>query len=152
MTPYAPSKLKAQPATALPPEYREELPKRGLLFLVGNLHSTGRRVAIDLDQGSMHCLQRVHFADHSAQWPKDGKRKRLSEPQIEEVVTRANTLWSSDPQFKPARRSKPDLGVTLILVDQGQVKQFNSHEPEDEVHALYERLWQWMDPVSSSKF
>jgi hypothetical protein len=145
MTAFAPTKVKDQLIENIRPEFREELPKRGLLFLVGNLHSTGRRVVVDLDRASMHVRQRVSFPQGTSEGPKGGGRQKLSAPQMEELILRANALWASDPRFREARRSVPDDGVTLLLVDGGRVKQFDSHDPADEIHAMYKTVWQWAD-------
>ena len=143
MTLFAATKLKAESIELIRPEFREDLPKRGLLFLVGNQYSTGRRVAVDVDRGSMQFRQRSGYSQGNADLPRRGGPQKLSEAQLEELIVRCNVLWSTDPQFAEARRSKPDQGVTLFLVDGKQAKQFNSHDPADEIHLMYETLWSW---------
>lgn len=143
MSPFAATKLKAQSIEMVRPEFREELPKRGLLFLVGNQYSTGRRAVVDIDRSTMQFRQRAGYALTNVELPRRSGPQKLSEAQLEELIARANVFWASDPQFGEARRSKPDQGVTMFLVDGSQVKQFDSHDPADEIHRIYETLWRW---------
>jgi len=142
VTAFAATKLKAESIEVVRPEFREDLPKRGLLFLVGNQYSTGRRVAVDVDRGSMQFRQRSGYSPGNADGPRRAGPQNFLMPSWR-IDRTGQCLWSSDPQFAEARRSKPDQGVTLFLIDGNQVKQFNSHDPADEIHMMYETLWKW---------
>lgn len=143
MLPFGPTKINVQSLSNISPEFRHELPIRGMLFSVGNRYTTGRRFVVDVDRGILrfHHLEGQHESNTIA--PKSGKKQKLSGAQLDELIQRTNVFWATDPQFKEPRRAEPDQGVTLVLVDADGAKQFDSHDATDELHALYAMLWQW---------
>lgn len=126
----------------IPEQAKELLPKQGIVFISAGHVSSGRKLIIDTENKALDFgINSDSGSSPYGKLPVEGKIN-LIDDNLNEIISLADKIWSSDEDFSNFPDITADFDVILILVDNDKTKVIKSYGPPvREVEKLYDYVW-----------